>query len=103
MATLRQISTWDVNPNKTFDIAKDDPVDCVAYLVQHLDAAKFWPMEETIDELTLRIGQLESDVATLQQSIAILQSSTPSVSIASTTPGATLGSSGMLKGNLKLC
>lgn len=90
----------NVNPSKTFDIAKDDPVNCAAYLVQHLDAAKFWPMEETIDELTLRIGQLESDVVTLQQIIAALQPSTPSVPIGGTASGSTLGSGGMLQGNL---
>jgi len=34
----------NVTPNKTFDLAKDDPVGFAAYLVQYLDAANFWPM-----------------------------------------------------------
>jgi putative transposase len=30
------------------NIAADDPVECAAYLVQRLDAAKFWPEEQTL-------------------------------------------------------
>jgi len=90
----------NVTPNKILDLAKDDPVNCAAYLVQHLDAAKLWPMEETIDELTLKIEQLQSDVVTLQKSIAALQPSKPSVLIAGTDSGSMFGSSGTLQGNL---
>ncbi len=60
------------------NIAADDPVECAAYLVQRLDAAKFWPEEQTIDTLTQQVAQLESTVAVLQQTVAAMQSSTPS-------------------------
>lgn len=60
------------------NIAADDPVECAAYLVQRLDAAKFWSEEQTIDALTQQMAQLESTVAMLQQTVATMQSSTPS-------------------------
>src|SRR5713226_7129528 len=44
-------------PVKILDIANDDLVGCAAYLVQHLDAAQFWPVEENIDDLSRRMEQ----------------------------------------------
>lgn len=52
---------------KTIDLRTDDHVDCAAYLVQRLDAAKFWPEEQTIDTLAQQIAQLENALATLQK------------------------------------
>lgn len=63
-----------------------NPVDCAAYLVQHLDAAKYWPIEQTIDVLSQRIEELESSVATLQKSIVSL--SNQAVGIQSNVPSA---------------
>jgi hypothetical protein len=59
----------NVKVERILDIANDNPVDCAAYLVQRLDAAKFWPEEQTIDKLAQQITQLESSVATLQQEV----------------------------------
>jgi predicted type IV restriction endonuclease len=64
----------NVKVERTLDIANDNPVDCAAYLVQRLDAAKFWPEEQTIDKLAQQMTQLESIVATLQQEINRLKS-----------------------------
>ncbi len=64
-----------LKPVKILDIVNDDPVECAAYLVQHLDAAKFWSVEEGIDDLTQRIEELENTVSTLQK--AILRLSPP--------------------------
>ncbi len=61
-----------VEPSKTINLAEDDPVECAAYLVQHLDAAKYWPIEQTIDVLSQRIEELESTVSTLQKSLETL-------------------------------
>lgn len=61
-----------LEPTRVLSIVDDSPVDCAAYLVQHLDAAKYWPIEQTIDVLSQRIEELESTVATLQKSITIL-------------------------------
>jgi predicted type IV restriction endonuclease len=63
----------NVKVERTLDLATDDPVDCAAYLVQRLDAAKFWPEEQTIDQLAHQVNQLESLVATLQQEIERLK------------------------------
>lgn len=65
----------NVAPTKTLNIVQDDPVECAAYFVQRLDAAKFWPEEQTIDRLTQRIDQLESAVSTLQQELIKIQTS----------------------------
>jgi predicted type IV restriction endonuclease len=68
----------NVSAARTLDIANDDPVECAAYLVQRLDAAKFWPEEQSIDRLAQQIAQLESTVATLQQEVARLSVGTTS-------------------------
>ncbi len=54
----------------TVNFAKDSAVDCAAFLVDRLDAARFWPEEQTIDELAQRITQLESTLATLQKELS---------------------------------
>ncbi len=55
------------------DFSRDNPVDCAAYLVQRLDAAKFWPEEQTIDTLAQQVAQLESSLSTLQKEVAQLR------------------------------
>lgn len=55
------------------DFSQDTPVDCAAYLVQRLDAAKFWPEEQTIDTVAQQVTQLESVVSTLQKEFAQLK------------------------------
>jgi hypothetical protein len=59
------------------DFSRDNPVDCAAYLVQRLDAAKFWPEEQTIDTLAHQVAQLESMVSTLQKELAQLKTQQP--------------------------
>jgi predicted type IV restriction endonuclease len=61
-----------LEPRKVIDLVKNNPVECAAYLVQHLDAAKFWPVEQTIDVLSQRIEELESSVSTMQQNLSSL-------------------------------
>ena len=60
-----------IEPTRVLNIVEDNPVDCAAYLVQHLDAAKYWPVEQTIDVLSQRIDELENAVSTLQKSLII--------------------------------
>jgi hypothetical protein len=69
----------NVKAERTLDIANDNPVDCAAYLVQRLDAAKFWPEEQTIDKLAQQVTQLESMVSTLQQEVERLKGSSSSL------------------------
>jgi len=61
-----------LSPTNVLDIVNDDPVECAAYLVQQLDAAKFWPVEQTIDVLSQRIEELENTVSTLQKNITTI-------------------------------
>jgi predicted type IV restriction endonuclease len=63
----------NVGTSKVLDLAHDDPIECAAYLVQSLDAAKYWVEEQTIDTLAQQIAQLESTVATLQRDMVQLQ------------------------------
>lgn len=65
-----------VTPTKVLDLTKDNPVEIAAYLVQMIDAARFWPVENT-DLLAQRIEQLESTVATLQRLISLQTPSQP--------------------------
>ena len=67
----------NVVANNILDMAHDDPIECAAYLVQWLDAAKFWPEEQTLDTLAHQVAQLENTVATLQRDFALLKTVTP--------------------------
>ncbi len=72
---FNEFTPGKLQPTKILDIANDDPVSVAAYLVQHVDAAKFWPREETIDVLAQRVEQLESLVQTLSKRISTMQQS----------------------------
>lgn len=72
----------NLSPTKIINLAADNPVDCAAYFVQHLDAAKYWSVEQSIDELSQRVDELENLVANLQKKVAEL---TPSSQVK--TPG----------------
>lgn len=52
-------------PSKSLNLATDNSVTCAAYLVQHLDAAKYWPNEPSVDVLSQRVDELENSMATL--------------------------------------
>jgi hypothetical protein len=57
-------------PAKILALANDDVVACAAYLVQHLDAAQFWPVDQDIDVLSSRMDQMESAISTIQKDVA---------------------------------
>jgi hypothetical protein len=63
----------NVSADTSLNLASDDPIECAAYLVQWLDAAKYWGEEQTIDTLAQQIAQLESTVATLQRELVELK------------------------------
>jgi hypothetical protein len=52
---------------KIIDLSIDSSVECASYLVQRLDAAKFWPEEQTIDNLSQEVAQLKNIIANLQK------------------------------------
>ena len=65
----------NVVPTKTINFASDSPVEVAAYLVQRLDAARFWPDEQNIDTLAQQVAQLESVVSSLQRELANIKQS----------------------------
>lgn len=58
--------------SRRISFSEDNSVECAAYLVQRLDAAKFWPEVQTIDTVAQQVAQLESVVANLQKELAQL-------------------------------
>jgi len=60
----------NLTPSKILSLTNDSPVECAAYLVQRLDAAKFWPDTQTLDAVSQQVSQLEDALSTLQQEIA---------------------------------
>ncbi|MEN6408299.1 MAG: hypothetical protein ABFD44_01140, partial [Anaerolineaceae bacterium] len=67
----------NLSPSKTLNLESDNPVDCAAYFVQHLDAAKYWPIEQSIDVLSQRVDELENIVTNLQKKVVELTISSP--------------------------
>lgn len=57
-------------PTKVLDIANDNLIECAVYFVQWLDAAKFWPTQQSVDVLAQQIAQLQSDFSTLQKAVS---------------------------------
>jgi hypothetical protein len=53
-------------PTRILNLTTDNPVEVAAYLVNQIDAAKFWSRESG-DSLAQRIEDLESTVATLER------------------------------------
>ena len=62
----------NISPVKILNLAKDDPINCAAYFVQHLDAAKYWSMDENIDLLSQRVNELENSISNLQKTVTEL-------------------------------
>ncbi len=60
----------NLSPVRELNLAEDDPVTCAAYFVQHLDAARYWPIEQSIDALSQRVDELENAVVNLQKRLA---------------------------------
>lgn len=73
-------------PSKILDLANDDVVVCAAYLVQHLDAAQFWPVDENIDVLSRRMDQMESAISTLQKDAGTVGKAVQSPELIGPTP-----------------
>jgi len=76
----------NLSPSKTLNLATDNPVNCAAYFVQHLDAAKYWSIEQSIDVLSQRVDELENIISTLQKKLTELTPSVPSKAVSQITP-----------------
>jgi len=62
----------NIRPTRILDLSNDDLVDVAAYLVQHIDAIRHWPEDQTLDALARDVAQLQSTVSTLQQRLDLL-------------------------------
>ncbi len=51
----------------SMNIVKDNLAEVAAFLVQKLDAANFWPEDQSVDGLADEVTQLRSDLSSLQQ------------------------------------
>ena len=76
----------NTSPSKTLNLATDNPVNCAAYFVQHLDAAKYWSIEQSIDVLSQRVDELENIISTLQKKVTELTPSVPNKVTSQQTP-----------------
>lgn len=61
------------DPSRRLSLQNDDLVEIAAYLVQRLDAARYWPEEKDVDELSQNINQLESEISAVQLELAKLK------------------------------
>ncbi len=59
-------------PTRTFDLSQDDPVSFAAYLVESIDAAKFWPEALQPEAVSVKIAGLEHAIAELHRRFAEL-------------------------------
>jgi predicted type IV restriction endonuclease len=63
----------NVAPLKIINLDNDSPVDSAAYLVQRLDAARFWPEAQDIDTIALQLSELGSTVTSLRSELDALK------------------------------
>ena len=61
------------DPSRRLSLQDDDLVEIAAYLVQRLDAARYWPEEKDVNDLSQNINQLESEINAIQLNLAKLQ------------------------------
>jgi predicted type IV restriction endonuclease len=66
----------NVAPSRILDLKTNNSIDCAAYLVQRLDAAKFWTEEQSIDTLAQQMSDLENIVSDLQKELKQLKLTT---------------------------
>jgi len=79
----------NVISSKTIDLTKDNLLDCAEYLVNELDAAKFWQVmpnaENGINDLlSKQILDLRSELSNLKQALSALQAQIPTTTLSST-------------------
>lgn len=60
-------------PSRRLSLHDDDLVEIAAYLVQRLDAARYWPEEKDVDALSQNINQLESEISSIRLDLVKLR------------------------------
>jgi hypothetical protein len=71
-------SPGNVVSSKTLDLAKDNLLDCAAYLIQIMDAARFWQsepqkVEPEAEQLSKQILDLRSEISVLKNTLLLVQ------------------------------
>jgi len=67
-----EFSPSNFAPKRVLDLSSEDLIEVAAYLVQELDAAKFWQVQPDVDVLAQDVNQLRSDLIGLQQQVRLL-------------------------------
>jgi len=67
----------NTQPPKVLDISGDSLIDTAAYFVNVLDAARYWPLQGDVDDLTQQVRQLESDLAELRNTVSLVSTKFP--------------------------
>lgn len=62
-------------PSNIKSLLSEDLVEVAVYLVQRLDAARYWPTDTDVEDLSKQINQLESEISSLKQEVAKNKSS----------------------------
>lgn len=65
----------NLGPSKTLDLRSTELVEIAAYLVERLDAARYWPEAKDVDELSIQVSALESTVSSLEKDLERLKAS----------------------------
>ncbi|MBL1193611.1 MAG: hypothetical protein D8M60_04565 [Chloroflexi bacterium] len=58
------------DPTRQLSLANDNLVEVAGYLVQRLDAARYWPNENNVQDLLQQVNQLKSEVSSVQLELA---------------------------------
>ncbi len=66
-------------PTRVLNIKQDDLGEIAAYLVQHLDAAIYWPEEQTVDTLSQQISDLQQFSTALEKRLTLIENQSPVV------------------------
>jgi len=67
----------NTQPPRVLDISGDSLIDTAAYFVNVLDAARYWPPQGDVDDLTQQVRQLESDLAELRNTVSWVSTKFP--------------------------
>ncbi|MBT7600012.1 MAG: hypothetical protein HN560_02945 [Anaerolineae bacterium] len=63
-------SPGNQEPSKKLFVKDDDLVEIAAYFVQRIDAARYWPEQKDVDDLSESINQLQSQISAIQLELA---------------------------------
>lgn len=66
-----------LEPPKVLNLSGGSLIDAAAYFINVLDAARYWPDQEDVDDLSHQMRQLESEIADIRKSLALVSAKFP--------------------------